>query len=171
METVLMCELGNLSFTNKMLVLAEVMQEPRAEYYITLDNGQVHVEHATVCDIDEEEYVIHGLAIIHALRDGHLEGEDFHEIYIYQTKTHWQVTGTSYRREYQFLLDAGYQGKEYVSFVMEGRPLAVRKVSQWEVDHAIKLCKEYREGSVTEDKVVTPYCQFRKEDGVWRKYE
>ena len=161
-------ELVNLSFVNKMLVLAEVMQEPRAEYYISMHAGQVHVEQA---DGEIEEEVIHGLSVMHALGGGHFEGEEFHEIYIYQTQSHWKVTGTSYRREYQYLLDAGYQGKEYSTFYLEGRPLVFKEVEQWEVDHAVKLCEEYREGSVTEDKVVTPYCQFRKTNGIWRKYE
>ena len=107
METVLMCELGNLSFTNKMLVLAEVMQEPNGEYYITMHEGQVHVEQA---DSEIAEEAIHGRSVMHALRGGHLEGEDFHEIYIYQTETNWQVTGTSYVKGYQYLIDAGYRG-------------------------------------------------------------
>lgn len=169
MRTILMCELGNLSFVNKMLVLAEVMQEPRAEYYITLDNGQVHVEQTD--DEIEEEYVIHGRSVMHALGGTHADETGFHDISIFQTDTHWKVSGTSYTEGYRFLIDAGYKGSKYTTFEMEGRPLVVEEVEEWVVKHAIKLCEEYREGSVTEDKVVTPYYQFRKENGVWRKYE
>lgn len=164
-------ELVNLSFVNKMLVLAEVMQEPRAEYYITLHEGQVHVEQAIVQYVDEEEYVNHGLSIIHALRGTHADETGFHDISIFQTDTHWRIAGTTYTEGYRFLIDAGYTGTKFVTFEMEGRPLVFKEVEEWVVDHAIKLCEEYREGSVTEDKVVTPYCQFRKTNGIWRKYE
>lgn len=163
-------ELMNLSFVNKMLVLAEVMQEPKAEYLITLHNGQIHVERVDG-EPEEDEYIVHGLSVIHALGGGHADETGFHDISIFQTGTHWKVAGTSYVRGCRFLLDAGYQGKDYVTFEMEGRPLVFKEVEEWVVDHAIKLCEEYGEGSITEDRVITPYCQFRKENGIWRKYE
>ena len=87
-------ELLNLSFTNKMLVLAEVMREPKAEYFITLHEGQVHVEKAD--KKIEEGGVFQGITIIDAFRGCHGEGKTFHEINIAQLSNGYALEGYWY---------------------------------------------------------------------------